>query len=138
MPDDYIVDYDNLLRKSYGEMGGFYSIDSSLHHGDLIKIANNFSSYFIDIRVSSPFVVVLKTIAYCLQSCYVVLTKNEIYDFFITSHKFLATHVDDKTKSNQEGPKPNSMMVDNVIFEICNDVLNNYDKYDDAIKIQMP
>jgi hypothetical protein len=137
MPDDCIVDYDNLLKKSYSEMGGIYNIDNSLHHDDLIKIANNFTSYFIDIKVSSPFIVVLKTIAYHLQSCFIVMAKNEIYDFFITSYKFLATHLD-KTKSNQEGPKSNSMIVDNVIFEICNDMLNNYDKYDDTIKIQIP
>ncbi len=118
-------------------MGGVYNSGNSLHHDDLVKIANNFSSYFVDVRVSSPFVVVLKTIAYSLQSSCTVMAKNEVYDFFITSYKFLATHVD-KTKSNQESPKSNSMMVDNVIFEICNDVLNNYDKYEDAIKIQIP
>jgi hypothetical protein len=137
MPDDCIVDYDNLLKKSYSEMSGIHNIDNSLHHEDLIKIANNFTSYFMDIKVSSPFIVVLKTIAYYLQSCHVVLAKNEIYDFFITSYKFSAAHVD-KTKSNQDVPKSNLMIVDNVIFEICNDMLNNYDKYDDAIKIQIP
>ena len=89
MPDDCIVDYDNLLKKSYSEMGRIYGIDSSSHHDDLIKIANNFSSYFIDTKVSSPFIVVLKTMAYSLQSNYVVMAKNEIYDFFITSYKFL-------------------------------------------------
>jgi hypothetical protein len=137
MPDDCIVDYDNLLKKSYSEMGGIYGIDSSLHHNDLIKIANNFSSYFIDIKVSNPFIVVLKTIAYSLQSNYVVMAKNEIYDFFATSYKFLATQFD-KTKGGHESPQSNSMMVDNVIFEICNDVLNNYDTYEDAVKIQIP
>jgi hypothetical protein len=137
MPDDCIVDYGSMLKKSYSEMGGIYNTDNSLHHDDLVKIANNFSSYFVDVKVSSPFVVVLKTIAYSLQSSYTVMAKNEVYDFFITSYKFLATHVD-KTKSNQESPKSNSMMVDNVIFEICNDMLNNYDKYEDAIKIQIP
>jgi hypothetical protein len=137
MPDDCIVDYDNLLKKSYSEMGGIYNIDNSLTHDDLIKIANNFTSYFIDVKVSSPFVVVLKTIAYYLQSCCVVLAKNEVYDFFITSYRFLATHVVE-TKRNQEGPKSNSIIVDNVIFEICNDMLNNYDEYDDTVKIQIP
>ena len=137
MPDDCIVNYDNLLKKSYSEMGGIYDIDSSIRHTDLIKIANNFSSYFIDIKVSSPFIVVLKTIAFSLQSNYVVMAKNQIYDFFITSHKFLATQFD-KTKSGQESPKSNSMTVDNVIFEICNDMLNNYDTYEDAVKIQIP
>jgi hypothetical protein len=137
MPDDCIVDYDNLLKKSHREMGGIYDIDSSIRHTDLIKIANNFSSYFIDTKVSSPFIVVLKTIAFSLQSNYVVMAKNEIYDFFITSYKFLATQLD-KTKSSQESPKSNSMMVDNVIFEICNDMLNNYDTYEDTAKIQIP
>ncbi len=137
MPDDCIVDYDNLLKKSYSEMGGIYDIDGSIRHTDLIKIANNFPSYFIDIKVSSPFIVVLKTIAFSLQSNHVVMAKNEIYDFFITSYKFLAKQLD-KTNSSQESPKSNSMTVDNVIFEICNDLLNNYDTYEDAVKIQIP
>jgi hypothetical protein len=134
MTDDCIVDFDNLLKKGYNELG-IYSTDNSLNHKNMITLANNFSTYFTDVSISSPYIIVLKTIAYYLQSNHSVMTKNKIYDFFITSYKFVNNYLG-KINDNQSNSKSN--MADNIIFEICNDILSNYDFYDDSIKIQIP
>lgn len=134
MPNDCIVDYDDLLKKSYNELG-IYNIDNTLNHKHMIAIANNFSTYFTDIKMSNPYVVVLKTIAYYFQTTNIIMTKNTIYDYFITSYKFLTSCLS-KTADNQLNSKSN--LADNIIFEICNDVVCNYDFYDDSVKVQIP
>ena len=45
-------------------------------------------------------------------------------------------HPLEKTDRNQLDSKLS--MFDNIIFEICDDVLNNYNIYEDLIKIQIP
>jgi hypothetical protein len=134
MNDECVAGFDDLLRKSYNELG-IHSIDSSLNYADMITLANSFSTYFKDVTLSSPCVILLKTIAYSLQSNGVVLNKNKLYDFFIASYKFLITNTG-KIKGNPAGI--GSGIIDNSFFEICNDLLISYDLYDEKIKIQIP
>jgi hypothetical protein len=134
MSNDGIVDFDNLLKKSYKELG-IHDIENSLHHENLITIANKFPLYFKDIKTSNPYIIALKTIAYHFQSNHILMTKNKIYDFFVLSYKYLISSLG-KTDRNQLDSK--SSMFDNIIFEICDDVLNNYNIYEDLIKIQIP
>lgn len=134
MSNDCIVDFNNLLKKSYDELG-IHSIDDSLYHKHLIAIANNFSLYFKGIKISNPYIIALKTIAYHFQSNHILLTKNKIYDFFVTSYKYLTSFIE-KTENDRLNTK--SSISDNIIFEICDDLLNNYNVYPDLIKIQIP
>ena len=134
MNNECVAGFDDLLRKSYNELG-IHSIDGSLHYADVITLANSFSTYFKDVTLSSPCVIVLKTIAYSLQSNGVVLNKNKLYDFFIASYKFLITNTGE-IKGNPLST--GSGIIDNSFFEICNDLLISYDLYDEKIKIQIP
>ena len=131
---DCIVDFDNLLKKSYHELG-IYTLDNSLNHAYLITIANNFSSYFVDFKISNPYIIVLKTIAYHFQSNHILMTTNKIYDFFITTYNFLSSFIG---KMDDNGLNSKSSIADSIIFEICNDILSNYALYEDLVKIQMP
>lgn len=134
MNNECVAGIDDLLRKSYNELG-IHSIDSSLHYADIITLANSFSTHFKDVTLSSPCVIVLKTIAYSLQSNGVVLNKNKLYDFFIATYKFLITNTGE-IKGNPASTR--SGIIDNSFFEICNDLLISYDLYDKKIKIQIP
>ncbi len=134
MNNECVAGFDDLLRKSYNELG-IHSVDSSLNYADMITLANSFSTYFKDVTLSSPCVIVLKTIAYSLQSNGVVLSKDKLYDFFIESYKFLITNTGE-IKGNPASIR--SGIIDNSFFEICNDLLISYDLYDEKIKIQIP
>jgi hypothetical protein len=134
MSNDCVVDFDNLLKKSYHELG-IYTLDNSLNHAHLVTIANNFSSYFVDFKNTNPYIIVLKTIAYHFQSNHILMTTNKIYDFFITTYKFLSSFIG-KIEDNRSSSK--LCMTDNIIFEICNDILSNYALYEDLVKIQIP
>ena len=101
----------------------------------MIALANSFSTHFKDVTLSSPGVIVLKTIAYSIQSNGVVLSKNKLYDFFTASYKFLITNTGE-IKGNPASTR--SVIIDNSFFEICNDLLISYDFYDEKIKIQIP
>jgi hypothetical protein len=130
---DCIVDFDNLLKKSYHELG-IYTLDNSLNHAYLITIANNFSSYFVDFKISNPYIIVLKTIAYHFQSNRILMTTNKIYDFFITTYNFLSSFIG---KMDDKGLNSKSSIADSIIFEICNDILSNYALYEDLVKIRL-
>ncbi len=134
MNNECVAGIDDLLRKSYNELG-IHSVDSSLNYADVITLANSFSTHFKDVTLSSPCVIVLKTIAYSLQSNGVVLSKNKLYDFFTASYKFLITNTGE-IKGNPASIR--SGIIDNSFFEICNDLLISYDFYDEKIKIQIP
>ncbi len=134
MNNEYVVDFDNLLRKSYNELG-IYNIDSSLNYAEMVVVANNFSTYFKDVTLSSPYVIALKTIAYFLQSNRIILNKNKLYDFFITSFKFL---IENRDEIKENSVSMRSEIVDSIFFEICNDLLSCYDFFNDAVKIHIP
>ncbi len=134
MNNECVADFDILIRKSYNELG-IYGIDSSLNYADIIAIANNFSTHFKEVTLSSPYVIVLKTIAYLLQSKRVVLDKNKLYDFFITSFKFL---IESHGKKKENKVSIRSELIDSIFFEICNDLLGSYDCFIEIIKIQIP
>jgi hypothetical protein len=134
MNNECVAGFGDLLRKSYNELG-INSVDSSLNCADMITLANSFSTLFKDVTLSSPCVIVLKTIAYSLQSNGVVLSKDKLYDFFIASYKFLIANPGE-TKGNPASI--GSGIIDNNFFEICNDLLISYDLYDEKVKIQIP
>jgi hypothetical protein len=134
MNNECVAGFGDLLRKSYNELG-IHSVDSSLDYADVVTLANSISTRFNDLTLSSPCLIVLKTIAYSLQSNGVVLSRDKLYDFFIASYKFLiANHVE--TKGNHASIR--SGIIDNSFFEICNDLLISYDLYDEKVKIQVP
>ncbi len=134
MNNECVADFDNLIRKSYNELG-IYGIDSSLNYADMFAIANNFSTHFKEVTLCSPYVIVLKTIAYLLQSKRVVLDKNKLYDFFITSFKFL---IESRGEKKENPVSIRSELIDGIFFEICNDLLSSYDCFMETIKIQIP
>jgi hypothetical protein len=129
------ADFDSLLQKSYNELG-ICGIDNSINYADLVARANNFSASFKDVALSSPHVIVLKTISYFLQSNRVVLTKNELYDFFITSYKFLIANLGETKERPVIGR--GSEMIYSIFTEICNDLLSSYDSFNEKIKTQIP
>ena len=87
MNNGCVAGIDDLLRKSYNELGN-HSIDRSLHYADIITLANSFPTHFKDVTLSSPCVIVLETIAYYLQSNGVVLNKNKLYYFLLQLTSF--------------------------------------------------
>jgi hypothetical protein len=134
MNNECIADFDDLLKKSCDELG-IYSIDNSLNYAEMNAVANNFSTFFKDVTLSDPYVVVLKTIANFLQSNRVVLAKNKLYDIFITSYKLLLTN---PNKAKESPVRAGSEITYNIFFEICNDLLSSYDHYDEKFIIQIP
>lgn len=133
MINDYIIDFDVLL-KNYKDVG-IYEFDNPSVHKYLISITINFKDSFTEIKTTNPYVIVLKTIAYYLQSNHITMTKNKIYDFLIISYKFL-NYSNEKIKDNQSISK--SQVIDDSLFDICNDILNQYDIYGDPVRIQIP
>src|SRR4051794_13970906 len=133
MINDCIIDFDALL-KNYKDVG-IYEFDNPSVHKYLISIAINFKDSFTEIKTSNPYVIVLKTVAYYLQSNDIIMTKNKIYDFLIISYKFL-NYSNEKIKDNQSISK--SQVIDDSLFDICNDILNQYDLYEDSVRIQIP
>jgi len=133
MINDCIIDFDALL-KNYKDVG-IYEFDIPSVHKYLISIAINFKDSFTEIKTSNPYVIVLKTIAYYLQSNHIIMTKNKIYDFLIITYKFL-NYSNEKIKDNQSNSK--SQVIDDSLFDICNDILNQYDLYEDSVRIQIP
>ena len=53
------------------------------------------------------------------------------------SYKFLADHLIKKQVNSSSIPFTLSTY-DNVVFEICNDLLHNYDSFPDNVKVQFP
>ena len=98
MINDCIIDFDNLL-KNYKEIG-IYEFDNPSTHKYLISLAINFTERFTEIKSSNPYVIVLKIVAYYLQSNRIIMTKNKIYDFLIINYKFLNSSIE-KIKDNQ-------------------------------------
>ncbi|HEY6534387.1 MAG TPA: hypothetical protein VIY08_01040 [Candidatus Nitrosocosmicus sp.] len=129
-----VVDFNAMLNKCY-TFCNLYNIDNSVNFDYLDKIAKNFTHHFKDVKILNPYVTTLKTIAYHFQSNPVLLTHSKIYDFFVTSYKFLSFMLQ-KTGDNYKYSELD--LNDPVIFDICNDILNNYVNYDDSIKIQIP
>ena len=60
MNNECVAGFDDLLRKSYNEVG-IHSVDSSLNYADVITLANSFSTYFKDVALSNP-------LCYCIKN----------------------------------------------------------------------
>ncbi len=130
-----IEDIDNLLKKSYKELTIQENIDP-LDHKELIEIVSNFSAYFPDVKTTNTFIIVLKTIASFLQINNFAMEKSKLYDFFINSYNFLSVNIDKSERDIQINSKLS--LVDNIVFEICHDILLTYDSHDVKTKIQFP
>jgi hypothetical protein len=122
--NECIIDFYHLL-KSYKEIGVEFGNPSI--HKYLISIAINFTDSFTEIKISNPYVILVKTVAYYLQSNCVIMTKNKIYDFLIITYNFLNSSIE-KIKGNQSISKLQD--IDISLFDICNDILNQYDFYE--------
>jgi hypothetical protein len=130
-----IEDIDNLLKKSYKELA-LQGYGDSLNHGVLIEIVSNFSDYFPDVKTTNPFIIVLKAISASLQINSVAMEKSKLYDFLINAYGFLSKNIDKSERDIQINSKLS--LVDNIVFEICNDLLLTYDSYDIQTKTQFP
>ncbi|MDQ4074024.1 MAG: hypothetical protein M3162_06935 [Thermoproteota archaeon] len=130
-----IEDIDKLLKKSYKELDLQDHVDP-LDHKALIEIVSNFSTHFPDVKTTNPFITVLKAIASFLQIHNFAMEKNKLYDFLVNSYNFLSVNIGKSERDIQVNSKLS--LVDNIVFEICNDILLTYDSYDVKTKIQFP
>ncbi len=129
-----VVDFNTILHKCY-TFFNLCDIDNSIDLTYLGKIAKNFSNHFKDIKILNSYVIALKTIAYHFQSSSILLRYDKMYDFFVNSYKFLSCMLK-KTENDYKYLELN--LNDPVIFDICNDILNNYANYEELIKVQIP
>jgi hypothetical protein len=129
------IDFNILFKKSFRELGINWVDDLAKNDDYLIMIMNDFRNLFPDIKVIDPYMILLKTITIMIQNEKFVLKKNDVYDFFIMSYKFLVDHLIKK----QVNSIPFTISTyDNVVFEICDDLLRNYDNFPNNVKIQFP
>lgn len=129
------IDFNILFKKSFRELGINWVDDLAKNDDFLIMIMNDFQNLFPDIKVMDPYMILLKTITIMIQNEKFVLKKNDVYDFFIMSYKFLVDHLIKK----QVNSIPFTISTyDNVVFEICDDLLRNYDNFSNSVKIQFP
>lgn len=134
MSNSCIIDFEDLLKKSYGKLK-VHDINNLSTTNFIIAITNNFAEYFPEIKILKSPVILSKTVAYYLQEKCIVMTKDTIYDFIIITYNFfysLITTIENFKLSSR------SAIGDNNLFDICNDVLYSYDSFDESIKIQIP
>jgi hypothetical protein len=138
MTDNSNVDFNILFKKSFKQLGINWVDDLAKNDDDyFILIMNDFRNLFPDIKVGDPCLILLKTITITIQTQKFVLKKSDVYDFFIMSYKFLADHLIKKQVNSNSIPFTLSTY-DNVVFEICNDLLHNYDNFPNNVKVQFP
>lgn len=135
MTSDSNVDFNVLFKKSYKELGINWLDDIEKDGDYLISIMNDFESLFPDLKDTNSYMILLKSITVFVQYADISLKKNDVYDFFIMSYKFLIDHL--IKKKNNSVPFTLSTY-DNVVFEICNDLLSSYDDFSGKIKVQFP
>ncbi|HKR73645.1 MAG TPA: hypothetical protein VJR94_05995 [Candidatus Nitrosocosmicus sp.] len=129
------IDFDILFKKSFRELGINWVDDLAKNDDYFIMIMNDFRNLFPDVKVIDPYIILLKTITIMIQNEKFVLKKNDVYDFFIMSYKFLVDHLIKK----QTNSIPFTVSTyDNIVFEICDDLLRNYDNFSNNVKIQFP
>lgn len=135
MDNDSNTDFNVLFKKDYRELGINWLDNLENDDNYLIAIMIDFQLLFPEIKIVNPYMILLKTITFVIQKNSIELRKNDVYDFFIMSYKFLIDHLIKK--------KVNSIpftlsTFDNIVFEICNDLIYSYDKLDKNVKIQFP
>ncbi len=134
MHNESNLDFDILLKKSYKELGIKW-IEHYVNHDYLVLLLKNFNTYFPDVLLSNPYIILLKTVAYVVNTNNISLSKSEIYDLFILSYKFLINYL---VQGKNDQSSVNLRLMDNTVFEICNDILHNYDSYEETIRVQIP
>lgn len=139
MTDNSNIDFNILFKNSFKQLGINWVDDLAKNDDDnyLILIMNDFQNLFPDIKVGDPYLILLKTITITIQTQKFVLKKSDVYDFFIVSYKFLADHLVKKQVHSNSIPFTLATY-DNVVFEICNDLLHNYDNFPNSVKVQFP
>ncbi|MGD9674373.1 MAG: hypothetical protein AB7U98_12950 [Candidatus Nitrosocosmicus sp.] len=129
------IDFNILFKKSFRELGINWVDDLAKNDDYFIMIMNDFRNLFPDVKVVDPYMILLKTITILIQNEKFVLKKNDAYDFFIMSYKFLVDHLIKK----QTNSIPFTISTyDNIVLEICDDLLRNYDNFPNNVKIQFP
>jgi hypothetical protein len=135
MNNELNVDFNVLYKKSYKELGINWLDDLENDDDHLIFMMKEFENLFPDLKETNSFMILLKSITVFVQYKSIMLKKNDVYDFFIMSYKFLIDHLIKKRNSSV----PFTLTTyDNIVFEICNDLLSNYDKFSNTVKIQFP
>jgi hypothetical protein len=129
------VDFNVLFKKSYKELGINWLDDLENDDDRLLSIMKDFENLFPDLKETNSFMILLKSITVFVQYRNILLKKNDVYDFFIMSYKFLIDHL--IKKRNNTVPFTLSTY-DNIVFEICNDLVVRYDKFSDNVKVQFP
>lgn len=129
------VDFNVLFKKSYKELGINWLDDLENDDDRLLSIMKDFENWFPDLKEPNSFMILLKSITVFVQYRNILLKKNDVYDFFIMSYKFLIDHL--IKKRNNTVPFTLSTY-DNIVFEICNDLVVRYDKFSDNVKVQFP
>lgn len=131
------TDFNVLFKKDFKQLGINWVEDIAENDDYLVMMMNDFKILFPDVKVVDQHLILLKTITIMIQTQKFVLKKSEVYDFFIMSYKFLANHLIKKQVNSNSIPFTLSTY-DSVIFEICNDILYDYDNFSDSVKVQFP
>lgn len=134
MFNSYILDYDDLLKKSYGKLK-IKMLDDPSSNSFIIALINNFAEYFPEIKILKPSIILSKAVAYYLQNSHIVMTTDKLYDFVIISYNLYDSLFKNPENFEQSSK---STIVDNDLFDVYSDILYNYDSFDDAVKIQIP
>ena len=137
MTNNSNIDFDILFKKSFKQLGVNWVDDLAKNDDYFVLIMNDFRNLFPDIKVGDPHLILLKTITITIQNQKFVLKKSDVYDFFIMSYKFLVDHLIKKQVNSTSIPFTLSTY-DNVVFEICNDLLYDYDNFPNNVKVQFP
>ncbi len=135
MTNNSNIDFNFLFKENFRELGINWVDDLAQNDDYFVTFMNDFQNLFPDIKVTDPYMILLKTITIIIQNDRFILRKNDVYDFFIMSYKFLIDHL---IKKRVNSIPFTLSTYDNVVFEICNDLLHNYDNLPDNVKIQFP
>src|SRR5690348_11419279 len=86
------VDFNVLFKKSYKELGINW-LDDLESDDHLISLMKGFENFCPNLKETNSFMVLLKSITVFVQYKGILLKKNDVYDFFIMSYKFLIDHL---------------------------------------------
>lgn len=135
MNNDSNVDFNVLYKRTYKELGISWLDNLQKNDDNLISVMDNFEDLFPGLKDTNYYMILLKSITVFVHYKNLSLKKNDIYDFFIMSYKFLIEHL---IKKRNNSVPFTLTTYDNIVFEICNDLLATYDKFSEKVKVQYP